>query len=264
MNDLIWCIDYLEKYNGLNLNLTYDFQTFRALMNITMPEGLSEEYYERQDNILKKEISDDKILDSETLEYRNNISVHQGDIVLLRCDAIVNACNEKLLGCFHPLHNCVDNIIHSYAGLQVRRDLMAVMTSQGHDEENGRCKVTSGYNLKAGHIFHTVGPKIGMTISTVDRIDLSNCYLSCMKAASDLGLKSIAFPCISTGIYGFDQKEASLIAYGTVSEFLRTAKSDIKVIFVTFKEKDYMLYRKIWDKPTMCHGMLKEKMGGEK
>lgn len=243
MNDLLWCIDYLKKYNNIVDDFIIDFSTFRALMNITMPYDLSDEYYLRQDKVLKDFYSKKIIVNSFNLKYTNQISIYKGDITLLSCDAIVNACNEKLLGCFHPLHNCIDNAIHSFAGLQVRRDLIQVMSKQNHDEENGLCKVTSGYNLPSKYIFHTVGPRIDFNITYKDRKDLRNCYVSCLNKAMEMNLKSIAFPCISTGIYGFDKREACDIAFDVVSSFVKENKL-LNVIFVLFKEEDLLLYKR--------------------
>ena len=244
MDSLNWCIDYLISYNHLaNLKYTYNFDTFRALMNITFPNNLSDEYYDKQDYVLKELLSSKKVIDANSLKYINNIAIYKGDITLINCDAIVNACNEKLLGCFQPLHNCIDNAIHSFAGLEVRRDLMKIMKKQNHDEENGKCKVTRAYNLSSKYIFHTVGPKVYMEITKKDKQDLANCYLSCLSMAIDLNIKTIVFPCISTGIYGFDKEKAAQIAYKTVNDFLKINKS-IKVIFNVFTNEDYNIYLK--------------------
>ncbi len=244
MEELNWCIDYLISYNHLtNLKYTYNFNTFRALMNITFPNNLSDEYYNKQDHVLKELLSSKNVIDANSLKYINNIAIYKGDITLIKCDAIVNACNEKLLGCFQPLHNCIDNAIHSFAGLEVRRDLMEVMKKQNHNEENGKCKVTSAYNLPSTYIFHTVGPIIEEIITKKDEQDLANCYRSCLSKAIELNIKTIVFPCISTGIYGFDKKRASQIAYKTVSDFLKINKN-IKVIFNVFTNEDYHVYLK--------------------
>ncbi len=243
MNNLKWCIDYLKDYNQIksffNIN---DFNTFRSLMNITLPYSLSEEFYLKQDQIIKEELNKKEIIDVNNLSYHNNIALYKGDITLLKADVIVNACNEKLLGCFVPLHHCIDNAIHSYAGLQLRRDLMMIMEKQNHDEENGKCKVTKGYNLNVKYIFHTVGPKINNKITKQDKIDLQNCYLSCLNKLKEMNLTNIVFPCISTGIYGFDKNKAYEIAYKTVSKFIDKNK-DIKVIFNVFDNENYLLYK---------------------
>ncbi len=237
-----FCIEYLTKMNGYEVTNTSDkFSTFRGLMNISMPYSFSEEYYQKQDEVLQEELSKKEIVDGESLEYVNNIALYQGDITQLKVDAIVNACNEKLLGCFVPLHSCIDNAIHSFAGLQVRRDLISVMKEQGGDEPNGQCKVTKGYNLPSKYIFHTVGPKVSVRPTQEDKGDLKNCYISCLNKAKEMNLKTIAFPAISTGIYGFPKGLAASIALSTVKKFL--LENSMKVIFVTFSDEDYALYK---------------------
>ena len=243
MDNLKWCIDYLIKYNQINnFFLNYDFKTFRGLLNITMPNNLSEEFYLKQDEILQNEISKKSITNIDNLSFTNNLTVYKGDITLLKCDVIVNAGNEKLLGCFYPLHNCIDNAIHSFAGLQMRRDLISIMKNK--NEKNGQCKITKAYNLPSKYIYHTVGPRIINNITNQDIIDLSNCYLSCLNNAKENNLSSIAFPCISTGIYNFDKEKASLIAYQAVRKWQKENKYNLKIIFCVFNDYDYLIYKK--------------------
>lgn len=247
MTDIEKGIQILLDYNKIDGHVDdYSFDTFRALMNITMPYGLDESFYELQDKIIQDEYKDRKIIHVDELsKLGKNIYLYQGDITSLDVDAIVNACNNKLLGCFVPLHRCIDNAIHSYAGLQVRRDLVAVMEEQVYDEPNGKVKVTNGYNLPSRYVFHTVGPIVYGRITERNIEDLSNCYLSCLRKAMEMNIKIIAFPCISTGEYHFDNAVACDIAYKTVSSFLNEhPESDLKVIFVTFKDIDQMLYKK--------------------
>ena len=242
MDDLRWCINYLKEYNHINSLIDVnDFNTLRGLMNITMPYDLSDEYYQKQNNILKELLSKKEIIDVSS--FKDGISLYKGDITLIKADAIVNACNNKMLGCFVPGHHCIDNAIHSFAGLQVRRDMMAIMDMQGHDEANGDCKVTKAYNLPSKYIFHTVGP-IYSGIKQ-DEIDLANCYLSCLKKADEMGLESIVFCSLATGIYGFPIEKASLIAINTVKEYLDKENKNIKkVIFDLFSQNDYLTYKK--------------------
>ncbi len=216
----------------------------RMLMNITMPKDLSDDYYQNQDHYLQ-ELLGTKTIVKDFSFNDNDIAIFQGDITFLQVDAIVNACNEKLLGCFQPLHNCIDNAIHSYAGLQVRRDLMKIMADQGFDEPNGQCKVTSAYNLPSNYIFHTVGPKINVTLSLQDIADLASCYRTCIDAAAARDLKTIAFPCISTGLYGFPPKKAAQIAYATVLQWKKQTQSPLRVIFNVFQDSDLTIYREI-------------------
>lgn len=239
MTYLNWCIDYLKKYNHINQILEYNWPTLRALLNVTMPYNLSEEFYDKQDEVIKEIISKKEIFDVATLN--NGISLYKGDITLIKADAIVNACNNKLLGCFVPGHHCIDNAIHSFAGLEVRRDLMIIMEEQGHDEENGKCKVTKAYNLPSKYIFHTVGPIYSGLKQ--DILDLESCYLCCLKVADKMKLDSIVFCSLSTGIFGFPIEKASEIAIRTVKKYLEEENKNIKkVIFNLFSDGDYDVY----------------------
>ena len=241
MHNLNWCIDYLKEYNQISQNLEYNWPTLRALLNITMPYNLSDEFYNKQDEVLKELLSQKEIFDVATLN--NGISLYKGDITLIKADTIVNACNSKLLGCFVPGHHCIDNAIHSFAGLQVRRDLMKVMEEQGHDEKNGDCKVTKAYNLPSKYIFHTVGPVYSG--SKQDILDLKSCYLSCLKVADEMKLDSIVFCSLSTGLFSFPIEKASVIAIRTVKKYLEEENKNIKkVIFNLFSDGDYDVYNR--------------------
>ena len=243
MSDIKWCIEYLKKINDIKDDLDDSFITFRALLNITMPTNLSDEFYIKQDNVLKEIISSKQIMD--VASFKNGITIYKGDITLIKADAVVNACNSKLLGCFVPNHHCIDNAIHTFAGLEVRRDMIDIMIKQGHDEENGQVKVSNGYNLPSKYIFHTVGP-IYSGLSK-DNIDLANCYYSCLKKADEMKLESIVFCSLSTGLFGFPIEKASKIAIKCVKNYLKNENRNIKkVIFDLFNEKDYETYiRKI-------------------
>lgn len=241
--DLVWCINYLKNINHLTeeIHLTPEL-ALRALMNITMPLSLSDEFYERQDKILKRLISRKETIDVENLEeIRPHISIVKSDIVSLKADAIVDAGNEKLLGCFQPLHGCVDNAIHSFAGLEVRRDLLKMMEKQGHDEACGLVKVTKGYNLQAKYIFHTVGPQIIHRVNEKNERDLKSSYLSCLKKADEMHLKSPVFPSISTGIYGYPIEKACKIAINVTKNYLLNSKIK-RVVFDLFSQGDYDVY----------------------
>lgn len=248
MTNLEKGINYLKKYNNINLSTNNnDFKTFRALMNITIPDKLDSYFYQIQDEIIKEEYKKRKIIDIDNLiPIKNNIFLVKEDITLLKSDAIVNAANSELLGCFHPLHNCIDNAIHSYAGLQVRKDLLEIMKTQGHPELNGKAKITKGYNLPAKYIIHTVGPIVENKITKENESDLFNCYQSCLKLADEYQLKNIAFCSISTGIYGYPIKEASKIALKSIKQFfIENSKSSIqKVIIDVFSKGDYDVYKR--------------------
>lgn len=217
-----------------------DEALFRALQNITMPYDLSEEFYQKQDAVLQEILSHKRITD--VADFDDGISLWKGDITLLKADAIVNACNNKMLGCFVPRHHCIDNAIHSFAGLQVRRDMMAIMEEQGHDEPNGNCKVTKGYNLPSKYIFHTVGPIYSGVKQ--DETDLASCYRSCLKKTEEMGLDSLVFCCLSTGVFGYPNEAAAELAVKTVRQYSEGVNRNVKkVIFNVFSDKDYEIYK---------------------
>ncbi|MBQ9520093.1 MAG: macro domain-containing protein [Acholeplasmatales bacterium] len=240
-------IDYLTKYNNLR-NAFVEVNKndrVRALMNITMPYNLSDEFYQKEGVYLKSLLAKKSIINVENLEFKNNISFILGDITLIDSDAIVNACNSRLLGCLSPLHYCVDNAIHSFAGLEVRRDLLPIMEKQNGYEKNGKVKVTKGYNLPSKFIFHTVGPRVAGIVSEDDKIDLENSYLSCLKKACEMNLETITFPSISTGVFAYPIQEASKLAVETVKKYLAETTSKLKVVFILHSEKDYNVYKEL-------------------
>ena len=243
MTDIRWCIEYLKLYNRIDtLPQMSDEALFRALQNITMPYDISEEFYQKQDAVLQEILSHKRITD--VADFDDGISLWKGDITLLKADAIVNACNSKMLGCFMPGHHCIDNAIHSFAGLQVRRDMLAIMKEQGHDEPNGECKVTKAYNLPSKFIFHTVGPIYSGKAQ--DEIDLKNCYLSCLKKADEMGLDSLVFCCLSTGVFGYPNEAAAELAVKTVRQYLDAGDKKVKkVVFNVFLDKDYDIYKRL-------------------
>ena len=170
----------------------------------------------------------------------------QGDITTLKVDAIVNAANCKLLGCFIPQHNCIDNVIHSAAGVQLREECSRIMEIQGHDEEVGKAKITGAYNLPSNYVIHTVGPQIpyGAEPTPEDINDLRNCYISCLEIADHHNLESIAFCSISTGVFNFPQDKACEIAVKTVNEYLNENETGLKhIIFDVFSYETYNMYK---------------------
>ena len=148
----------------------------------------------------------------------------QGDIITLKCDCIVNAANCKMLGCFCPNHNCIDNAMHTFAGVQLCSECYEIMKAQGHDEEAGRAKITSVYNLPCNYILHTVGPTVNGNLTLNDEEVLISCYCSCLAIAEKRDIKSIAFCCISTGEFKFPNLRAAELAVQTVTEFKKTLK----------------------------------------
>lgn len=242
MTDTRWCVEYLFRYNDLKKTSDQpDEVLFRALQNITMPDNLSEEFYRKQDAVLQKMLEKKKIVDVK--EFPDGITLCQGDVTTIRADAIVNACNKKMLGCFLPGHHCIDNAIHSFAGLQLRKEMMDVMKKQGHDEPNGGCKVTKGYNLPAKYVFHTVGPIY--TGSPQDEIDLRNCYRACLQRAEEMNLSSLVFCCLSTGAFGYPAEEAAEIAVREVKAHLSKSSAPKKVVFNVFRTQDLLIYQKL-------------------
>ena len=249
MDKLTYLIDYLAEYNGYRYpSLTHDFSTFRALMNITMPVNLDPEYYKAQDGYLSELIAKRGITDVSSLPKQlTKVSLFKGDITTLKADAIVTAANREMLGCFTPNHNCIDNAIFSFAGLQLRAEMMEIMKKQNGFEPNGLAKISKAYNLPAKHVIHTVGPIVRENVSKQNQIDLRNCYLSCLKLADAYRLESIVFTCISTGVFGYPIKQASDLAFLTVLEYLEENKStSIRlVVFNTFSDRDYDIYNSL-------------------
>ena len=222
------------------------FRFFRALVNVRMPNKASAEFLQLQNEYLKSEIEQKGITDCTSLsEITPDISLWQGDITTLKCDGIVNAANSQMLGCFCPNHGCIDNAIHTFAGVQLREECAEIMAAQGYEEETGRAKITSGYNLPCKYVLHTVGPIVYGELTKTHEMQLASCYRSCLDIADKNGLKSLAFCCISTGEFHFPNDRAAQIAVQTVKDYKRETNSKIKVIFNVFKDYDYELYSRI-------------------
>ena len=221
-------------------------QLLRSLFNIRMPKETSEEFLKIQDEYLQEESRRKGITDIADLQpVQDDIYLWQGDITTLKCGAIVNAANSQMLGCFQPCHGCIDNAIHTFAGVQLRRDCNDIMQKQGHNEPTGQAKITPAYNLPCKYVIHTVGPIVGGRLTNKDCELLKSCYLSCLKLAEENGVESIAFCCISTGVFGFPQREAAQIAVDTVKKYKAEMNSNIKVIFNVFKDDDYIIYNEL-------------------
>ena len=218
----------------------------RSLMNVRPPMSLKLEFLEIQDALLAAEREEKGVVDGNRLPVtagNSRLTLWQGDITRLAVDAIVDADNNALLGCFCPCHGCIDNAIHSAAGLELRDECNQIMQRQGHPEPNGKAKLTKGYNLPARYVLHTVGPIIGWRVTQRDRKELASCYRSCLELAAQQGLSSVAFCCISTGEFHFPNKEAAEIAVKTVTEFLQHNTTIRRVIFNVFKDIDKKIYR---------------------
>ncbi len=228
----------LKKYSDYDNEELMPPYRIRAMMNRVLPLSLSEEFYKKQDEYLSMDRG--IIVDVNKLEFNHQVALYKGDITLIKADAIVNAGNSQLLGCFHPLHNCIDNCIHSYAGLQVRRDLIRILN--GRKVSNAEVIVTKGYNLPSKYIFHTVGPIYNA--SKQNEIDLRNCYLNCLRKADEMNLESIVFCSLSTGVFGYPIEKASKIAIETVKQYIYETKTKINVIFDLFAEEDLKVYER--------------------
>lgn len=218
----------------------------RALFNVRPPKPVSGAFLRVQDAYLREELARKGITDAETLpDAREGICLWRGDITTLRCDAIVNAANSALLGCFCPNHGCIDNAIHTYAGVQLRLACAEIMDRQGHPEPTGQAKITPAFDLPCRYVLHTVGPIINRRVTQHDRALLASCYRSCLELAAENGLESVAFCCISTGEFHFPNQLAAEIAVQTVKEFLKKQTSVNKVIFNVFKNMDKKIYERL-------------------
>lgn len=218
----------------------------RSLFNIRMPGPVSETFLSIQDAYLQEETARKGITTPASLRpVQDHIYLWQGDITTLQCDAIVNAANSALLGCFVPCHGCIDNAIHSAAGVQLRLECSRIMEKQQTEEPTGTAKITKAYNLPCRHVLHTVGPIIHGDVTKQDCALLSNCYRSCLELASTYQLKSVAFCCISTGEFHFPNKQAAEIAVQTVLDYQRKNENSPEVIFNVFKDNDYEIYKQL-------------------
>ncbi len=258
-DDLTYCVRFFaeERYGENEANrMICDacgdvdklFCLYRDLVNVREPTPVPEDILDAQDRMLSERISHAGITDADVLprtSLDSRISLWRGDITTLAADAIVNAANSQMLGCWIPGHFCIDNAIHTFAGVQLRAECSRIMREQGCPEPTGMAKVTSGYNLPSKWIIHTVGPIASGTPTESDRGLLACSYRSCLDAAKAIGAKSIAFCCISTGVFGFPQGDAAEIAVKMVRDWLDRNESDIHVIFNVFGQKDEDIYHEL-------------------
>ena len=217
----------------------------RALFNVRMPKTASGEFKRIQDEYLQEELRLKGVTDIASLApVATDIYLWKGNITTLKCDGIVNAANSQMLGCFCPNHGCIDNAIHTFAGIGLRQECAEIMKNQG-EEPTGRAKITKAYNLPCEYILHTVGPIVYGELTKQHERGLADCYRSCLTLADKYGLQSIAFCCISTGEFHFPNEKAAEIAVRTVIEYKTHTKSKMKVVFNVFKETDYAIYARI-------------------
>ena len=243
-----YLIRYMLRERGEQFTIPQDEtgqkRLLRSLFNVRMPAPADEEFLRVQDEYLKEANTEKGITRlSDLQQIEDGIYLWQGDITTLDCDAIVNAANSQMLGCFSPCHGCIDNSIHTFSGVQLRCKCNEIMTRQGHEEPTGQAKITPAYNLPCDYVIHTVGPIVNGRLNDEHCELLKSCYLSCLQLCTENNIDSIAFCCISTGVFGFPQREAAHIAVDTVKEYQQ--EHDIKVVFNVFKDDDLNIYREL-------------------
>ena len=237
-----------KEYKKINLPQSAGEQKalLRSLMNVRMAAPISEVFLQIQDEYLKEETKRKGITDIRVLKpVEEGIYLWQGDITTLKCDAIVNAANSGMTGCYQPCHNCIDNCIHTYAGIQLRNACAKIMEKQGYEEPTGRAKITPAFNLPCKYVLHTVGPIVQGHLTEEHEELLASCYRSCLELADENDVKSMAFCCISTGVSMFPNERAAEIAVQTVRDYRKEKNSGIEVIFNVWKDVDYEIYREL-------------------
>lgn len=260
MEKLDYLINCLLKERNETLeinNLSYEVKKriYRSLCNIRDAKSISEEYLKIENKYLQEELNKKdntavadiqpakELIKVTNLKYEDKICLWKGDITTLKIDAIVNAANSQGLGCFVPLHSCVDNIIGSNAGVSLRLECNEIMKEKDYFLPTGEAFITKGYNLPAKYIIHTVGPIIYEGVTEKEKRELVNCYINSLKLAIQNGIRTIAFPCISTGEFRFPQIQACKLAMSAVEEFLDIHNDEIdKIVFNVYTEEDYEIY----------------------
>ena len=236
------------RYAGIQMPDNTDEQKnlLRSLMNIRMPSNIDDEFISVQDAYLRQMNTEKGVVTlSDMEEIETGIYIWKGDITRLKVGAIVNAANSGMTGCYQPCHNCIDNCIHTYAGIQLRLKCAEIMQRQGYEEPTGQAKITPSYNLPCDYVIHTVGPIVRGKLTKEHEELLASCYRSCLGIADENGVDSIAFCCISTGVFMFPNERAAEIAVKTIKEYKVKTNSSIKVIFNVFKDLDEAIYRKL-------------------
>lgn len=263
MEKLDFLIDYLLKENEkvkVEKQPTTSEEKenlWRALCNIRNAKQISSEYLKVQDEYLQERLKKTKITNVENiktvkevyfksnLKNANKICLWQGDITKLKIDVIVNAGNSQGLGCFQPLHNCIDNQIQTFSGVQMRLECDEYMRTINYNLPTGKAFITNGYNLPVKYVIHTVGAIINFEVTDKDKQLLKDCYINSLKLASKKNLKTIAFPCISTGVFRFPKDLAVKCAFEAVNEFLENNPNNIqKIVFNVYGEEDFAIYDK--------------------
>ena len=222
----------------------------RSLMNIRMPSSMSEEVLSVQDDYLTERNREKGIVTLNDIpEIKDGLSIWQGDITRLAVDAIVNAANSQMLGCFVPMHSCIDNCIHSFAGIQLRNEcnekmkVKRIQYGEDYEQPTAAPMLTEAYNLPAKKIVHVVGPIVSGRLTEDLENDLADCYANTLDLCKDSGLRSVAFCCISTGVFHFPNRKAAQIAVKTVREWMKRHPDSMdRVIFNVFKDEDRRYY----------------------
>ena len=237
-----------SRYSNIQIPAGTDEQKsmLRSLMNIRVPDTIDEEFLSVQDEYLRQvSVEKGTVTISDMEEIQPDIYIWKGDITRLKVGAIVNAANSGMTGCYRPCHNCIDNCIHTYAGIQLRLTCAEIMEEQGYDEPTGQAKITPAYNLPCDYVIHTVGPIVQGKLTKKHEELLESCYKSCVEIADENGVDSIAFCCISTGVFMFPNERAAEIAVRTMKEYKEKTNSSIKVVFNVFKDLDEEIYREL-------------------
>ena len=237
-----------QEYRDMNIPAEPESQRqlLRGLMNIRMPRRIGADFLKMQDEYLQSETVAKGITDiADLTPIQQGLYIWQGDITTLKCDAIVNAANSGMTGCYIPNHRCIDNAIHTFAGVELRLACEEMMEQQGYPEPTGLAKITPAFNLPCRYVLHTVGPIINGRVTKEDEELLASCYRSCLELAAENSLESVAFCCISTGEFHFPNEQAAQIAVETVKQFINRKTSVKKVIFNVFKDLDKAIYEKL-------------------
>ena len=246
MEKLDYLIDYLLKESGRD-NFDYSNRDkkslYRALVNVRQANPISEEFLQVEDEYLQEELKKQSITNTDDIKAENRIALWQGDITKLKIDAIVNAGNSQGLGCFLPNHNCIDNQINTFAGVRLRLACNEIMKDLNYNLETGKAIITNAYNLPSKYVIQTVGPIIENEVTEEKEQELANCYINSLKLAIENGIKTIAFPCISTGVFRFPKDKACRIAINSVKEFLEKDNTMEKVVFNVYSDEDLEIYK---------------------
>ncbi len=237
-----------QEYRDMNIPAEPERQRqlLRGLMNIRAPKRIGADFLKMQDEYLQSETVAKGITDiADLTPIQQGLYIWQGDITTLKCDAIVNAANSGMTGCYIPNHRCIDNAIHTFAGVELRLACEEMMEQQCYPEPTGQAKITPAFNLPCQYVLHTVGPIISGRVTKEDKELLASCYRSCLELAAKNSLESVAFCCISTGEFHFPNEQAAQIAVETVKQFMNRKTSVKKVIFNVFKDLDKAIYEKL-------------------